>query len=167
METSRLTTHPPQRGGYEFSDSLLERAAARARATDADRRAATEAKAALQPVFDRLASIETELAPYECIKAQLAEARVRYRELTDAFVDELKARCAIMSEGEKHALVLELFVQDVQVGLNAAMGEKRQELVQLLERLWDKYQVTLNDLQYDRTHLEERLENILKGLNYS
>jgi predicted NACHT family NTPase len=23
METSRLTTHPPQRGGYEFSDSLL------------------------------------------------------------------------------------------------------------------------------------------------
>src|SRR5215470_15442836 len=62
----------------------LERAAVRARATDADRQAATEAKAALQPVFDRLAFLETELAPYECIyeciKEQLAEARAHYRE---------------------------------------------------------------------------------------
>ena len=74
----------------EHKDALkelarLERAAARARATDADRRAAAEAKAALQPVFDRLASIETELAPYECIKAQLAEARARYRELSPPY----------------------------------------------------------------------------------
>ena len=112
----------------------LERAAARARATDADRQAAAEAKAALQPVFDRLASIETELAPYECIKEQLAEARARYRELTDAFVDELKTRCAIMSEDEKRALVLELFAQDVQAGLDAAVGEKRQELVRFRRR---------------------------------
>jgi type I restriction enzyme M protein len=51
----------------------LQRAAGRARATDADRQAAAE-KAALQPTFDRLASIENELAPYECIKEQLGEA---------------------------------------------------------------------------------------------
>ena len=62
----------------------LERAAARTRATESERRAAAEAKAALQPVFDHLASIEAALAPYECIKAQLAEARIRYRELSDA-----------------------------------------------------------------------------------
>ena len=116
----------------EHKDTLkelarLERAAARVRATAADRQAATEAKAALQPVFDRLASIETELAPYECIKAQLAEARARYRELTDAFVDELKTRCAVMSEDKKRALVLELFAQDVHAGLDVAVGEKRKE----------------------------------------
>ena len=61
----------------------LERAAGRVRATDADRQAAAEAKVALQPVFDRLASIKNELAPYECMKEQLGEARVRYRKLTD------------------------------------------------------------------------------------
>src|SRR6266581_249900 len=75
----------------EHKDALkelakLERAAVKARATEADRQAAAEAKTALQPVFDRLASIETELVPYECTKAQLAEARARYRELTNTFV---------------------------------------------------------------------------------
>jgi type I restriction enzyme M protein len=112
----------------------------------ADRRAAAEARAALQPVFDRLASIETELTPYECIKEQLAEARARYRELTGAFVDELKTRCAIMGEDEKRALVLELFAQDVQVGLDTAVGEKRQELALFIGDLWDKYCVTLINL---------------------
>src|SRR5206468_7882100 len=57
----------------EHKDALkelakLEKAAAKARATDTDRRAAAEAKAALQPVLNRLAAIEAELAPYEQIK---------------------------------------------------------------------------------------------------
>ena len=155
----------------EHKDALkelakLERAAAKARATDADRRAAAEAKAALQPVLDRLASIEAELAPYEQIKAQLAEARARYRELTDAFVDELKSRCAGMSEDEKRALVLELFAQDVQAGLDAAVGEKRQELVRFVEGLWDKYRVTLKELRLERSDIELRLTSLIEGLGY-
>ena len=76
----------------------LERAGARARATESDLQAVAVAKAVLQPMFHRLASIETELAPYERIKAQLAEARARYRELTDAFVDELRTRCAWLTD---------------------------------------------------------------------
>jgi type I restriction enzyme M protein len=144
----------------------LERAAARARATESDRRAAAEAKAELQPVFDRLASIATELAPYECIKAQLAEARARYRELTDAFVDELKARCAIMSEDEKRALVLELFAQDVQIGLDATVGEKRQEMVRFVEGLWDKYRSSFEVLICQRNGVSMRLADLLKGLKY-
>lgn len=145
----------------------LERAAARVRATESDRRAAAEAKAELQPVFDRIAFIETELTPYECIKAQLAEARARYRELTDAFVDELKGRCAILSEDEKCALVLELLAQDVQVGLDAAVDEKRQELVRFVEGLWDKYRVTLTNLRTDRAVIEKRLGEFLERIRYA
>jgi type I restriction enzyme M protein len=145
----------------------LERAAARARATDTDRQAAAEAKAALQPVFDRLTSIETELAPYECIKEQLGEARACYRKLTDTFIDELKARCTIMSENEKRTLVLELCAQDVQIGLDAAVGEKRQELVWFVEGLWDKYRVTLTNLRTDRAVIEKRLGGFLKGMRYA
>jgi type I restriction enzyme M protein len=145
----------------------MERAAARARAADTDRRAAAEAKAALQPVFDRLASIETELTPYECIKAQLVETRARYRELTDAFVDELKTRCVVMSEDEKRALVLELLAQDVQAGLDAAVGEKRQELMRSVEDLWDKYHVTLMELQGDRVKVEKLVDQFLSILSYT
>jgi type I restriction enzyme M protein len=155
----------------EHKDALkelarLERAAARIRATAADRQAAAEAKARLQPLFDHLVSIETELVPYECIKARLAEARARYRELTDTFVDELKTRCAVMSEDKKRTLVLELFAQDVQVGLNAAVGEKRHELVRFVEGLWDKYRSSLEALTYQRNDVSTRLRDLLKGLNY-
>jgi type I restriction enzyme M protein len=144
----------------------LERAAGRARATDTDRQAAAEAKAALQPVFDFLTSIETDLAPYECIKEQLAEAHARYRQLTDAFVDELKIRCAVMSEDEKRVLVLALFVQDVQAGLNTAVDEKRQELVQFLDALLDKYCISLNELQRGWSLTQQSLSQMLRHLHY-
>jgi type I restriction enzyme M protein len=145
----------------------LERAAARVRATESDRQAAAEAKAALQPVFDRLASIETELAPYEDIKEQLGEARARYRKLTDAFVDELKARCTIMSEDEKRALVLELFAQDVQVGLDDAVGEKRQELARFVEGLWDKYRVPACVAMAAQLAAYDKLNVVFRELSYA
>src|SRR5262245_19033003 len=145
----------------------LERAAVRARATDADRQAAVEAKAALQPVFDHLASIEIELAPYECIKEQLGEARARYRKLTDAFVDELKSRCAIMNEDENRALVLELLSQDVQASLDVAVGEKRQELMQFVESLLDKYRISLGELQRGRSLIQQSVSQMLERLRYA
>ena len=125
------------------------------------------AKTALQPVFDRLAAIEAELAPYEQIKTDLATTRARYRELTDAFVDELKNRCGGLSEDEKCALVLELFAQDVQAGLDVAVTEKRQELVRFVEGLWDKYRVTLTDLRGERAGIEGRLSQFLQQLRYA
>ena len=98
----------------EHKDALkalarLERAAARARATDADRRAAAEAKAALQPVFDRFASSETELAPYECVKAQLAEARATLQQLTNAL------EAAKSGRTKKEQLAEELAAIDTQI----------------------------------------------------
>ena len=119
----------------EHKDALkslakLEKAAPRARAGLFDGQdAVAAARARLQPVLERLVAIEAELAPYEAIKKQLAEARARYRELTAAFVDVLKARCDDLRDDEKCALVLELFAQNVQAGLDVAVNEKRQELV--------------------------------------
>ena len=95
-------------------------------------------------MLDQLAALEAALAPYEQIKTDLADARARYRKLTDDFVNELKSRCGVMSDDQKRALVLELFAQDVQAGLDAAVAEKRQELERFIEGLWDKYRVTLS-----------------------
>jgi type I restriction enzyme M protein len=144
----------------------LERAAARARATAEEKRAAAEAKAALQPMFDQLAALEAALAPYEQIKADLAAARTRYRELTAAFVDELKARCAVMNGGQRRALVLELFAQDVQVGLDAAVSEKQWELVWFIEGLWEKYRTPLALLEKHAESGAIKLTSLLGGLGY-
>jgi len=126
-----------------------------------------ELRTTLQPVLNQLAALEAALVPYEQIKAQLAEARARYRTLTDEFVNELKARCGAMGDDQKRALVLELFAQDVQAGLDAALAERRQELVRFIEGLWDKYQVTLAQLRGDRTGIETSLSQYLKQLSYT
>lgn len=124
------------------------------------------ARKGLQPVLDQLAALEAELAPYEVIKKQLAKARARYRTLTDEFVNELKSRCDALSADRKQTLVLELFAQDVQAGLDAALAEKRQALVRLIEGLWDKYRVTMADLKSSRAAVQQQLETALKDMKY-
>jgi type I restriction enzyme M protein len=71
-----------------------------------------------------------------------------------------------LSEDEKRALVLELFAQDVQTGLDAALNEKRQELVRFAEGLWDKYRVTLTELRIKRNDVEQILGRFLEQLRY-
>lgn len=105
-------------------------------------------------------------APYERIKADLATPRSRYRELTNAFVDELKSRCSAMIEDDKRALVLELFAQEVQAGLDTAVAEKRQELMHVVEVLWAKYRSSLEALTHQRNNVSARLTDLLKGLKY-
>lgn len=145
----------------------LKSTAAKARATDLDRRAAAQAKDAIQLVLDQFAQIEAALAPYERIKTDLAAARVRYRELTNAFVAQLKATCDVMSGRRKQTLVLELFAQDVKLELDAAVSTKRQELVRFVEGLWDKYRVTLAMLRSDRENTERKLAEITNTLGYA
>lgn len=146
--------------------SKLEKAAAKARATENDRRAAARNRAALQPVLDQLAALQATLVPYEQIKAELAAARAHYRQLINAFVDELKARCSAMGENDKRFLVLELFEQDIRAGLDAAVSEKRQELVRFVEGLWDKYRVTLTQLRGEQAVIEKKLEFYLTALGF-
>jgi|CXWL01.1.fsa_nt_gi type I restriction enzyme M protein len=119
-----------------------------------------------EPDQQRIDSIQVELAPYEAIKTQLAEARARYRTLTEKFVNELKSRCGAMNGDQKRALVLELFAQDVQTGLDAAVAEKRQELVRFIEGLWDKYRVTLRNLRTDRATVEDQVNELMNKLSY-
>jgi type I restriction enzyme M protein len=146
---------------------VLERAASKKKATEADREKADTARFELQPYFDQLASLETELAPYEQIKEDLTVARATFRALTNAFVDELKRRCAALSNEEKQALVLELFAQDLHTGLDSGVRDRQQELVRFVENLWDKYAASLKVLSTTRERLSSRLQDALKELGYA
>ncbi|MDQ1336230.1 MAG: type restriction enzyme protein [Thermodesulfobacteriota bacterium] len=153
----------------EFKDAIkeltrLEKAATKKKATDAARSKAEAARRELQSYFDQMAALGAELAPYEQIKTDLAAARATFRALTNAFVDELKNRCAEMGEDDKQDLVLELFAQDLQAGLDGALKDKQKELVRFTENLWDKYQISLNAIKASRLDSDERLNQILAGL---
>lgn len=144
----------------------LEKAAAKTRADVDEKRAAADAKAGLHPVLRQLAVLETALLPYEQIKEQLARARAHYRTLTAEFVNELRSRCDALNVGQKGDIVLELFAQDLQVGLDAAVAEKRQELVRHIEVLWDKYSVPIGVLTGRRDQVAGALADAFKKLNY-
>lgn len=146
--------------------AMLEKAAGKAKATSEEKRTAAAAKAAIHEVYDQLAALAELLQPYEQIKNQLAEARELYRTLTAEFVNELKGRCFKLGDSDKRALVLDLFVQDIQAGLDAALAEKRQHLVRFIEALWDKYRVTLVNLTGERDKLSGNLGTILNKLGY-
>jgi type I restriction enzyme M protein len=155
----------------EHRDSLsvfkkLERGAAKAGTTAANKRAVAEARAELAPVFEKLAAIEQALAPYEKVQADLSEARTRYRELISRFVDELRARCNAMQDKAKQALVLALFAEDVQSALDAAVAEKRRDIVQFIEDLWNKYFSPMSRIAEQRKNVEIKLASVVRELGY-
>lgn len=150
-----------------FKDlAKAEKAAAKKNASDDVTELSRSLRATLEPVRQEIESLESDLAPYERIKEQLATARALFRELTEQFVTELKGRCGEMSDAEKRALVLALMAQDVQDGLMDKVDGLRQRVDGFIERLWEKYQVTLTVLRDQRTSADGRLQGDLQQLSY-
>lgn len=145
----------------------LERAAAKKKATDADRRALADAQATLKPVFDQLAALEAELAPYEQVKRDLASARATYRDLTARFVAELKARCEAMTADQKQSLVMELLEQDLRAGLDGTFHTKTQRVIAFAESLWEKYATSFEEIQHSRDEVTTALDESLRELGYA
>ena len=156
----------------ENSDALkrlkkLEREAEMKKASDEEKSAARRARNAMQSFFDDMAGLEAELEPYKVIKADLALARARHRELMSYFVAELKSRCGGMSADEKRSLVLELMIADLQGGLDAVLSALRHSLAAHFMKLRDKYCVPLDALQQNRDNHTAELTAILDRLGYS
>lgn len=146
--------------------SRLDAAAGRRRATREDRHAASAARSALQSILDQIETLEAELAPYERAKAELADARSRYRDLTERFVAELRQRCEAMCPEARQSVVLDLLAQDMLAGLDAAVSAGQRSLVRSIEGLWDKYRTPLTALQADRDATAARLAGIVERLGY-
>jgi type I restriction enzyme M protein len=144
----------------------LETAASRARATVEVKYSATSARAALQPVLDQLAAFEATLAPYVHSKSELIGARVRYRELISAFIEELRTRCSALTDAAQRALVLKLFADGLQAGLNTSVAEKRLLVVRCIDGLWEKYRVPLAALALTRKATEHTVDAHLRALGY-
>lgn len=153
----------------ENADALanLKRAEKAAnKATKTTLAALAKAQADLVGVFAQIADVQAELERYNQIKADLSAARATFRQLTAKFVEELESRCNAMSDAQKQKLVLELFAQDLQNGLDAAVAVQRQSLVRYIEGLWDKYASPLDQMSLERESLAKTLGDALKELGY-
>lgn len=124
-------------------------------------------KIQLASVLDQIAALQAELDAYETIKTDLAAARSRYRELLNQFLETLTQRCNDMSEVQTATMVLRLLEERVQQALDGALMRKKRALLECIERLWDKYRITLAHLRADRHDAETRLSGLLERLGYA
>ncbi|MBZ8143422.1 hypothetical protein CLD22_26655, partial [Rubrivivax gelatinosus] len=70
-------------------------------------------------------------------------------------------------EGGAAALLLQILRHDMQVILERYVARQRQQVVAAVENWWDKYRVTLAELENSRHAASTTLSNFLRGLRYA
>ena len=121
----------------------------------------------LAPLVEEAETIDAMLAPYEAIKEELKTARTTLRRLKAAFVEGSPRRGTSWTDDDCSKLVLDIDRERLLDRLERARVRRVGTLVADLERLWNKYQVSLARIEKRRTEAATRLGGYLKELGYA
>lgn len=122
----------------------------------------------LKYLDDRIILAEAELAAAEKDAAQKkAQKQIDYYKEKKGMVAELVAAIGEpITDAEARDLILQKHHDLMQEQLERYLNREKRELVSLVEKLWDKYAVSRNDLEQSRTDVLNRLNEYLTALNY-
>lgn len=121
----------------------------------------------IEPIEVEIAEIEAQLEPYKEIKKQLAEAKAKLRTLKNELVKRLQAARAALTDEECQGLVLVIFKDGLIAELERYITAHRQQVIVAVENWWDKYRVTLKDIEAERDAVTRWLSEFLIGLGYA
>lgn len=121
----------------------------------------------LAPLVDEAEAIDAMLVPYEAIKEELKAARGKLRRLKAAFVERLAAARAELDDDSCRELVLVTDRGRLLDRLERARVRRIGALVTDLERLWDKYRVSLETIDKRRSDATKLLDGYLNELRYA
>jgi type I restriction enzyme M protein len=113
-----------------------------------------------------LDALETKLTPWKVLDDALKAARETLRALEDALVSALKAARAALSPTAAQALVLKLWREGLDAHRVRYVTEHRQAVIAAVERWWDKYKVSLAEIEARRASADQRVRGHLKELGY-
>ncbi|MCB9794648.1 MAG: SAM-dependent DNA methyltransferase [Alphaproteobacteria bacterium] len=100
------------------------------------------------------------------LKKELSAQRSALRTLHAEFIERLKAAQARLDAEQAAELVLELLKLDLWGELDRRVTYHRQGVVEAFVGWWEKYRVTLRDIEAEREAAKERLEKFLGELGY-
>jgi type I restriction enzyme M protein len=126
-----------------------------------------ELELGIAPVEAEIAEIEAKLEPYNEIKKQLSEAKGTLRRLKEQLIDRLKKKRQALTEADCQETVLAIFKEGLRSELERYVVAHRQQVIAAIENWWDKYRVTLRDIEAERDAAAEQLDEFLKGLGYA
>ena len=99
-------------------------------------------------------------------KRQLAALKKDIKTQEQGFAQRLTAAVDALDEAGAAALLLAILRNDMQVILERYISAQRQQMVAAFENWWDKYRVTLTDIERERERGAEALRSYLSALSY-
>jgi len=126
-----------------------------------------ELEATVEPMEAEIAEIEKQLEPYKEIKKQLNEAKGILRMLKKEVEKRLSAKRAALTDEDCQRLVLAIFKDGLIAELERYVTAHRQQVIVAVENWWDKYRVTLQDIEGERDAARQQLNEFLSGLGYA
>jgi type I restriction enzyme M protein len=102
----------------------------------------------------------------KALKKSLAATKKRLKALKTSFVERLKEAEADLSGQQAQELVLEILKADLQSELTRYVVAHREEISGVIETWWDKYRVTLRDIESEREAAKAQLDGFLEQLAY-
>ena len=109
---------------------------------------------------------EKEFQPHVGITNQLKEARKRLKELQKKFIKRLHEARDALSDDDCRNLVLDILNEKLSGHLGSYVTAHRQEVIAAVENWWDKYRVTLRDIEGEREHTARKFVGFMRGLGY-
>jgi len=100
------------------------------------------------------------------ITNQLKEARKRFKELQKKFIKYLHEARNTLSDDDCRDLVLDILNEKLSGYLESYVSAHRQEVIAAVENWWDKYRVTLMDIERERDKAASRLAEFMGELGY-
>ena len=121
----------------------------------------------VEPVENRIQELEQELQPYVEITGQLKEAKKQFKELQKRFIKRLHEAREALSDDDCRDLVLDILNKKLAGHLESYVTAHRQEVIAAVENWWDKYRVTLRDIEGEREQTSKKLMHFEKMLGYA
>lgn len=99
-------------------------------------------------------------------KKELTKIKKILKSKKDQFTTELNKGVDDLTNEAAAELLLKILHEDMQKILTRYIAAQRGQIVGAFENWWDKYRVTLTEIEDERTQATQKLSGFLKGLGY-
>jgi len=126
----------------------------------------TRLETEIAPQMQEIEAIESKLAYYDAIKESLSRARKQQQELLDALLAYLDKKQEQLTPEECENHILDITRNDLVTQLERYIVAHRQHVIAAVENWWDKYHVTLQEIETKRDQAAKELAKYLESLKY-